>query len=300
MSEKSKNLKGTVQENKETDQSGSAKTLIFTLIQRRDIYLVVGGVLALHLLGIIDLPFVNQLEGLPYYDAIVTVVVAVLVSIATVWGRVRAIIDEIYSKEWAHVAYVDATAEDFGVWKTDPETLSKLNEHVRLEGSESLSQYREGIDVAGRRYALVQDLRKSDDPEDEADWVLKEVQGFEDIADDDQIIADKTTLKDWVDTVLPEAEKGRKLRKNMPMIKQKIRIEEAKEIAIGLSRALSGSSVESVLSKMIPKYENKEQTLEDKHDKQNEIDELREMAESETSRDFDNIDTSTGKKGGRR
>ncbi|RKS83480.1 hypothetical protein BDK61_2865 [Haloarcula quadrata] len=299
MSETNNNLKGTVQENKNTDQSSSAKTLLFSLIQSRDIYLVIGLVLGLHLLGIIDVPFVSELENMPYYDAIVTVIVAVLVSITTVWGRVRAIIDEIYSKEWAHVAYVDATGEDFGVWKTDPETISKLNEHVRIEGSESLSQYREGIDVAGRRYALVQDLRKNDDPEDEADWVLTETQGFEDIADHDQIIADKTTLKDWVDTVLPEAEKGRKLRKNMPMIKQKIRIEEAKEIAIGLSRALSGSSVEGVLSDMISTYENKEQTLEDKLSKQKELDELREMAESQEPRDFDNIDTST-EEGGRR
>jgi hypothetical protein len=292
MSESNNNLKGTVQENKETGQSSSAKTLIFTLIQRRDLYLVIGGVLALHLLGIIDIPFMTELEDLPYYDAIVTVIVSVLVSVATVWGRVRGIIDEIYSKEWAHIAYVDATAEDFGVWKTDPETLSKLNEHVRFEGTESLSQYREGIDVAGRRYALVQDLRKNDNPEDEADWVLKEIDDFDDIADQDQIIADKTTLKDWVDTVLPEAEKGRKLRKNMPMIKQNIRTEEGKDIAIGLSRALSGSSVESVLSDMISTYENKEQTLEDKLNKQKELDELREMA-SEEPRDFDNIDTST-------
>lgn len=291
MTQNSNSNLGTVESTDDNDKS-TARELLFTLLQRRDIYLIVGLILTLHFFGIINLPYMNQINALPYYDVIVTIVVSFLLTVGILRSRIKEIVKDIHSKDWLYIAYTDAGAENFGVWKTDPDTISRLNDKVRIEGSETLSQYREGIDVAGRRYALVQDLRQNEDETDEADWILQEIQGFDDIADHDQIIADKTTLKDWVDTVLPEAEKGRKLRKNMPMIKQKIRIEEGKDIAIGLSRALSGSSVESVLTDMVDNYENKEQTLEDKLNKQREIDKIKDLTENvNESRDFDNIET---------
>lgn len=292
MTQNSNSNLGTVDKNADNDKS-TARELLSTLLQRRDIYLFFGLILGLHFFGIINLPYMNQINALPYYDVIVTIIVSFLLTVGILRSRIKEIVKDIHSKDWLYIAYTDSSAENFGVWKTDPDTISRLNDKVRIEGSETLSQYREGIDVAGRRYALVQDLRRNEDESDEADWVLQEIQGFDDIADHDQIIADKTTLKDWVDTVLPEAEKGRKLRKNLPMIKQKIRMEEGKDIAIGLSRALSGSSVESVLSDMVDNYENKEQTLEDKLNKQREIDKIKDLTENvEESRDFDNIETS--------
>lgn len=248
---------GTVQNEDEDDRKDINKyrQVAKTAITRRDVLLVLGGILALNLFGVLELPFVNQFTEIPYYDAIITILVAVTVAIGTVWRRVERIVEDIYSKNWSYIAYIDASSEFFGVWKTDPDTLKRTNQKVDIENGETIATYREGVDVAGRRYALVQDLRPVND-DTEVKYRIKNIMGWDELPDDDQLISDKTQFKHWRSQVLPEAEQGRKERLSRSALRQKIISDVVTKIAVKYENATNRGVIdmESLYNEVFEDY----------------------------------------------
>jgi len=80
----------------------------------------------------------------------------------------------------------------------------------------------------------------------------------------DQILSDRKKAAIVLKDMLTEAKNGKQLRKAFPFVRAKIALEEAKDVAIGINRAVSGGSVEGILSEMVDSYESKEDQLEDR------------------------------------
>ncbi|MDL0118262.1 hypothetical protein PNQ29_00615 [Halobacterium salinarum] len=203
-------MSGTVEQH--TEDSTSKTGIITKLVSRRDVLLVVGGILFLHLIGVITIPFVEQLSSIKYGDAFLSIIVGMAVSYGTVWTRFKKVLDEIYSKNWSYVAFVDSRGEAFGVWKTDPWTLNPMNDVIEWAGNTDTAEvYREGIDKAGRRYAMVRMLDTTEE-DSEAEYVLENIDQYPAEIDEDMVIADKEHLSYVMDNLQEDAEFGRKAR----------------------------------------------------------------------------------------
>jgi hypothetical protein len=139
---------------------------------------------------------------------------------------------------------------------------------------------------------------------DEGKELLKQIQDdypeaveFVDIGNSD----DKIGGEIWINEVLDDpikamyvvqdmakmAREGLHWTKNESMIKSKIRMQESRDIAEGLSLALSGSTISDVLDKEAQSYRRKEKELEKKLDR-----EKRKAVEGEkrVQEEFDNLD----------
>lgn len=211
MSQENQNdITGTVEQYSE--DSSSKTGLITKLVTSRDILLLVGGVLFLHLIGVISIPYVEQLSSIRYGDAFLSILVGMAVSYGTVWTRFKKVLEEIYSKNWSYVALVDSRGEAFGVWKTDPWTLNKMNEAVEWAGnSDTYEVTRDGIDKAGRQYAMIRMLDVADN-DSEAEYVLENVDQYPAEIDEDMVISNKEHLSHVMDNLQEDAEFGRKAR----------------------------------------------------------------------------------------
>ena len=101
----------------------------------------------------------------------------------------------------------------------------------------------------------------------------------------DQILSDRKKAAIVLKDMLTEAKNGKQLRKAFPFVRAKIALEEAKDVAIGINRAVSGGSVEAILSDMVDSYESKEDQLEDRFaretDLSGDLDEFEEELEGE-------------------
>lgn len=247
--------KGTVEEYKE-DSSSNYKAILSTF-SLRDIALVLGFVLGLQLLGIINIPFVSQIDNIRYGDYMLAVLVSVVLTYATVWQKFSSWIDAIYSKDWAYVGYVNATNDYFGVWKTDPQTLNRMEDFVEFKGEDrTVTHYREGIDKAGRRYAIVRDVQPLGSSET-AEYRMQNIMGWDTVPDDPAIISDKTELKSWMEEVLPMAEQGRKERMSQSAMREKAKTQTVHNIVRKFEKATSSGSLdmEQLRNDMFESYE---------------------------------------------
>lgn len=235
MTQNQNTISGTVQET-ESDNSTDTKDIIFSLVGYRDIALILGFIGFLQLVGIIQLPFISQFSSQVVGDIIVTVLTSALLAYATVWQRFKKVLDQIYNKQWVYLILSDASGDFAGAWKTDPETLRRDNDAVEFKGdSEVPKVYREAVDKAGRRYALIKSIEPAP-PESDADWILENIQGWDEVPADDQIIAEKTSLEYWMDVVLPQAQKAHDQELSKPVLKETV--------------------LSQVVSKFIIKFEN--------------------------------------------
>lgn len=254
--------KGTVEEYKE-DSSSNYKAILSTF-SLRDIALVIGFVLGLQLLGIINIPFVSQIDNIRYGDYMLAVLVSVVLTYATVWQKFSSWIDEIYSKDWSYVAYVNATDDFFGVWKTDPQTLNRMEDFVEFKGEDrTVTHYREGIDKAGRRYAIVRDVQPLGSSET-AEYRMQNIMGWDTVPDDPAIISDKTELKSWMEEVLPMAEQGRKERMSQSAMREKAKTQTVHNLVRKFEKATSSGSLDmqKLRDNMLDSYEKANQDVD--------------------------------------
>lgn len=214
-------ISGTVQET-ESDNSTDTKDIILSLVGYRDLALILGLVGFLQLIGIIQLPFISQFSSQIVGDIIVTVLTSSLLAYATVWQRFKKVLDEIYNKQWVYLILSDASGDFAGAWKTDPETLRRDNDSVEFKGDSDVPKvYREAVDKAGRRYALIKSIEPAP-PDSDADWILENIQGWDEVPADDQIIAEKTSLEYWMDVVLPQAQQAHDQELSKPVLKERV------------------------------------------------------------------------------
>lgn len=262
MTENDKFEKGTVSKYKE-NSSSNIKAILET-VNLRDVSLVFVAIILLHMSGVINLPLVNQVAGIRYSDYILAGLVGSVVAYATIWQKFAKWIDAIYSKNWAYLIYVNATDDFAGAWKTDPETLNRLNNAVQFEGSEdTLQNYREGIDKTGRRYGMIRDLEMVDDDTD-VQYKMQNVMGWDAVPDDSSIISDKTELKHWMEEVLPEAEQGREERLGQSAFREKIKGTVVHNLVRKYENATGSDAVnmEDMRADMFESYEKANQEVD--------------------------------------
>lgn len=256
-------VKGTVSKYN-NNTNNKYKDFAVNVASSKNIYIVIVVVLLLNYLGFISLPFVSTVEDLPYYNAIMTVLVSSVITIITLRSRINKIIEDIYTKNWSYIAYIDATGQYLGVWKTDPETLNRVNDKIDFKKGETVEHYREGIDEAGRRYGLVKDLKQVDD-DSQVKYRLQNIMGWDEVPADDQIISEKTQLKQWMEQVLPEAEQGRKERLSRGALKQKIISDVVTKIAVKYENATQRGvlDMDDLYSDVFDQYETINNDVDD-------------------------------------
>jgi len=249
---------GTIKNRKE-----ETKDLILGIVSK-DLALVIFAVIAiLHWSRLITIPYIGE-YGIPFADIFKIIFLSIILVYFVAWDKLRNILDKMFEKDWAYILLSDARGNVTGVWKTDPETLNKFEDYVEFEDEHDI-KYREGIDVHGRRYALIRDLKYN---QETGTWLIENIDDYPEKVDDDQMISDNEELKIFEDTVLDDAKEGRNLRKALPLIRNKVRHEEAKDAVIGLSKALTGSSTDEILTNLVPDYQSEEEKLEEKYAKE--------------------------------
>lgn len=264
MTQKNNNtISGTIEQN--DSNSSKSKDIVKSMVSYRDIGLVVGFILALHLFGIISIPFIDRFSGKVFGDVIVTVISTIALTYATVWQRFKKVIDEIYTKEWEYIGYVDAKGKGFGSWKTDPDTLDRFNDSVDVEGAEDLNQYRDGIDVNGRRYALVNKIERNTDDSDKTDWILRNIDTYPVKIGEDRVIANKEHLAQIIENLLDDADFGRKAKLSLkPRLKSYINKLSSQLSVIHQKAVNEGfSDPEELFEESIKGYERLEIDTED-------------------------------------
>jgi hypothetical protein len=87
----------------------------------------------------------------------------------------------------------------------------------------------------------------------------------------DQIISDAESAAVVIKDMLQKAEDGRQLKKAFAFVRARDTMREARDIAVGINRAVSGSSVEDILADMIDTYEKREEEIEDQFRRQTEL-----------------------------
>lgn len=258
MSDNKNIQKGTVK-----NRTEETKDAVLGIISKDKLAISLAGIAVLHWSGIITIPFISGYT-VPFSDIFKIIFLSIVLVYFLAWGTLRRILDKIFTKDWYYIALVDARGNVTGTWKTDPRTLDKNNDFVEYENGDEI-HYREGIDVHGRRYALIRDLQL--DKESDT-WIVENIDDYPEDVDDDQIIADNEQLEIFENTVLDDAKEGYELRKALPLLRNKIRHEESKDITTGLAKALSGSSVDEILSNVVPNYKSEEERLADKYEKE--------------------------------
>lgn len=163
--------------------------------------------------------------------------------------------------------------------------------------------------ATGERAYLVSDIDRDDKRAEAAfEWQAEEVENIEGLEREqveyisgqqigiDQILSDPKRAAIVIEDMLKEARNGKQLRKAFPFVRSKIALEEAKDVAIGINRAITGSSVEPILEDMIDSYESKEDQLEDKFQRETELDgDLDEYeAELDPAQDTDDVGDQPG------
>lgn len=248
MSSDESKIKGTVEQYKKEDSTG-----FFDYVNKKDIALFVGLILLLNFLGLINIPYVNQLNAIPYSDIINIVIISFLITFGTVWQRFKKLVEEIHNKNWVRIIALDSSGNVIGAFKTDPETLSNPDLREFKDGADRIKHYRDGIDVPTRRYALVKDIEQKDDYVE-----LENIQGWDEVPADDQIISDKTSLRSWVDNVLPEAQKGRQKRLAENSIREKIISKVVEELAVKFEHSTSKDviNLDELYDEVIEGYES--------------------------------------------
>ncbi|WP_147435161.1 MULTISPECIES: hypothetical protein [unclassified Haloarcula] len=132
---------------------------------------------------------------------------------------------------------------------------------------------------------LVQSINRGEQRVEAAfDWQVETVEDIEGIEREqveyingqligiDQILADRKKAAMVIKDMLTEAKNGKQLRSAFPFVRARTALDEAKNIAIGLNRAVSGDSVEAILDDMIDSYESKEDELEDQFARETDLD----------------------------
>jgi len=194
--------KGTIK-----NRAGEKKDLILGVLSKDMLIFVLAAIAILHWGNIITIPYVSDV-AIPFADIFKIIILSVILVYFAAWDRLKRMIDKIYEKDWAYLMFSDALGEVTGVWKTDPETLSEFEDYVDYIGDGSPT-YRDGIDVHGRRYLLVKDMKLDKDKEQ---WLIEHIDDYPVTADDDQIIANKDLVVSVFNEMEEDAKFGRRAR----------------------------------------------------------------------------------------
>ena len=114
----------------------------------------------------------------------------------------------------------------------------------------------------------------------------------------DQILADAKRAAFVIKDMAVEANNGKNIRKAFPLLQVKIAMEQARDIATGINRAVTGSSIEPVLDDMISSYDSKREEIEDKFERQSDVDKSLDEIQNELENQSDAVDAEPDENGG--
>jgi len=194
--------KGTIK-----NRAGEKKDLILGILSKDMLIFVLAAIAILHWGNIITIPYISNFE-IPFADIFKIIILSIILVYFAAWDRLKRTIDDIYNKEWAYLILTDALGEVTGAWKTDPQTLNEFEDFVEFLGDGKI-KYRDGIDVYGRRYALIRDLKYDKEAET---WLIENIDDYPVTADDDQIIANKDLVVSVFNELEEDAKFGRRAR----------------------------------------------------------------------------------------
>jgi hypothetical protein len=236
-----------------------------------------------HSIGWIDLPVPSM--GDPAKIALSFAALTYLVGAPTV---IKPVLEAVYNPNLEKIQVLDDTGKKSaghwakkGTFKSDYEVEESAKGGVptRVTTTGQTAYLVSDIDRDARKVTpafawQVEQVAEIDGLEDaEVDWMG-------DTIAIDQILSDPTNAAYVIQDMLVEARNGKELRKAFPFVRMRDSLDEAKEIAMGINRAVSGGSVEGILSDMIDSYESKQEQVEEKYEQETDLEKsLDEVAE---------------------